>query len=199
MRLRFALILSGISLSLMFFVLPARAVGIKISSEALERTLHKQLFTADGRYYIKGKPGSACYVYAEDPKVTFHDDRVWVHLKTHSKLGTSIRGACLGVSLSAEADVSLAPDAEGETIGFRDVRIEHLNTSKELNIFLVPFLNGKLPQKMQLNAADLLRQALSQSANASGYTITLDDLKIQSMQVDHNLLNVDFDGNLSVH
>lgn len=183
----------------MFFVLPARAVGIRISPEALERTLHKQLFTADGRYYIKGKPDSACYVYAEDPKVTFHDDRVWVHLKTHSKLGTSIRGACLGVSLSAEADVSLAPDAEGETIGFRDVRIEHLNTSKELNIFLVPFLNGKLPQKMQLNAADLLRQALSQSANASGYTITLDDLKIHSMQVDHNLLNVDFDGNLSVH
>jgi hypothetical protein len=178
----------------------AHAIEIKISSEALERTLNKQLFNADGgRYYIRGKADSACYVYAEDPKVSFKDDRIWIHIKTHSKLGTSVHGACLGVSLNAEADVSVIPDAQGETIGFRDAKIEHLSTSKELNFLLVPFLSGKLPQQMKVNAADLVRQLLSKSAEATGYDLRLDNLKIHSMQVDHNDLDVDFDGDLSVH
>ncbi len=178
----------------------AHAIELKISAQALERTLNKQLFnTPDGRYYIRGKSGSACYVYAQDPKVSFKDDRVLVHVTTHARLGTSLKGVCLGVSLNTDADVSIVPDAQGESIGFRDARVEHLSTSRELNFFLVPFLSGKLPQKLTVNAADLLRDLLKQSAATTGYDITLDNLKIHSMQVDHNTLIVDFDGDLSVH
>jgi hypothetical protein len=178
----------------------AHAIEIKVSSQALERTLNKQLFSgSDGRYYLRGKPESACFVYAEDPKVSFKDDRIWIHIKTHSKLGTGIGGTCLGVSFNAEADVSVVPEAQGESIGFRDARIEHLSTNKELNVFLTPFLNGKLPQQMKINAAELIRQLLAKSAEATGYDLHLDNLKIHSMQVDHNDLAVDFDGDLSVH
>jgi hypothetical protein len=178
---------------------PANAIELKISAQSLERTLNKQLFNSpDGRYYIRGKDGSPCYVYAQDPKVTFKDDRVLVHVTTHARLGTSIKGTCLGVSLNTDADVSIVPDAQGESIGFRDARVEHLSTSRELNSFLVPFLSGKLPQKLTVNAADLLRQLLQQSNGTLGYDITLDNLKIHSMQVDHDNLVVDFDGDLTV-
>lgn len=184
------------------FFLPAaaQALEIKISAAALERTLQKQLFTGDkGRYYIRGNEKSACYVFAEDPKVSFKDDRVAIHIKTHAKLGTGIHGACLGVGLNTEADVSVVPDAEGETIGFRDARIEHLSESKELNFFLVPFLSGKLPQQMKVNAADLIRQLLASSTQTMGYDLKLDSMKIHSMQVQGDMLIVDFDGGLSVH
>jgi len=178
---------------------PAHATEIKITSGALERTLNKQLFTSPGnRYYLKGKPDSGCFVYAEDPKVTFKDDRIWVHIKTHSKLGTTMHGACLGVAISAEADVSVIPEAQGENIGFRDARIEHLSTSRELNVFLVPFLNSKLPQQMKINVAELIRQLLAKSMESTGYAMTLDNLKIHSMQVDHSDLDVDFDSILAV-
>lgn len=177
----------------------AHAIEIKVTSDALERTLNKQLFTAPGNhYYIKGKPNSGCFIYAEAPKVTFKDDRVWIHIKTHSKLGTSVHGACLGVDINADADVSVIPEAQGENIGFRDARVEHLSTSRELNVFLVPFLNGKLPQQMKINVADLIRQLLTKSHESTGYDISLDNLKVHSMQVDHSDLDVDFDANLSV-
>lgn len=184
-----------------FFLAPAlaHATEIKITSGALERTLNKQLFTApNNRYYIKGKPDSGCFVYAEDPKITFKDDRIWIHIKTRSKLGTSIHGDCLGVTINAEADVSVIPEAQGENIGFRDARIEHLSTSRELNVFLVPFLNGKLPQQMKINVAELIRQLLTKSKESTGYDMSLDNLKIHSMQVDHSDLDVDFDSILSV-
>jgi hypothetical protein len=178
----------------------AHAIEIRVSSKALEQTLTRQLFTGEGgRYYIRGNAKSACYVYAEDPKISFVNDRIVVHVKTHSKLGTSLRGACLGIGLNTDADVSVIPDAQGEIVGFRDARIEHLSESKELNFLLVPFLSRQLPQQMKVNAADLMRQLLANSTQTTGYDLRLDNLKIHSMMVDQDALAVDLDGTLSVH
>jgi hypothetical protein len=194
MKLRLA------ALALLFAsVVHARAIQIKISASALERTLNQQLFTGDGhRFYIKGDAKSTCYVYAAEPKVSFSNDRIQVHVKTKAKIGTAIAGACVGLGMSPEADVSILPEALGETIGFRDARVEKLSESKELNFLLVPFLSHKLPQQMKINAADLLRQILAKSAEATGYDMKLDNLKIHSMIVSGDALVVDFDGDLSV-
>jgi len=84
-------------------------------------------------------------------------------------------------------------------IGFRDPNLEHLSESRELNFLLVPFLNKKLPQQMRINAAELIRQLLQKSAEATGYDVKLDNLEIHSTQVNGDSLVVDFDGDLSVH
>jgi hypothetical protein len=188
-----------LALALLAVAIPAHAVELHISAKALERTLLQQLFTGDqNRYYMRGDAHSACYVYAEGPKVSFKDDRIVVHVRTHAKLGTSIAGKCLGVSLNPEADVSVLPDAEGESIGFRDARIEKLSESRELNFLLTPFLSRKLPQAMKVNAADQIRQLLTKSAESTGYSMSLLLLKIHSMVVQNNSLVVDIDGNFGV-
>jgi len=177
----------------------AHAIEVKVSAIALERTLRQQLFTGpEGRYYLRGNATSACYVYAENPHVSFKDDRVVVHVHTRARLGTGLRGACIGVGLSTDADVSVVPEAEGESLGFRDARIERLSESKELNFLLVPFLSRKLPAQMKVNAADLMGKLLSQSVAATGYTLTLNSLKLHSMQVEHNSLVLDVDAQMSV-
>ena len=179
--------------------LPARAIEVKISAQALERTLQAQLFGGpQGRYYMRGTPTSACFVYAEQPKVSFKDDRVWVHVRTHARLGTGLKGACLGVSLTTDADVSFVPDAEGSSVGFRDARIERASDSRELNFFLVPFLSRKLPTQMKVDAAETMGKLLSQSVASTGYALTLDSLKLHSMTVDHNALVVDVDAALKL-
>jgi hypothetical protein len=179
---------------------PANALEVRVSADALERTLKAQLFSGpDGRYYIRGDAHSACYVYAESPRVVFKDDRVVVHVHTRSKLGTGLRSTCLGLGLTTDADVSLVPQAEGESIGFRDARIDHLSESRELNFFLVPFLSRKLPSEMKVNAADLIGKLLSQSISSTGYSLKLESLKLHSMVVDHDCLVVDVDANVTVH
>ncbi|HEY0161115.1 MAG TPA: hypothetical protein VGB69_00405 [Edaphobacter sp.] len=182
------------------FVLPACATEVGISAQALERTLRTQLFNSpDGRYYLRGDAKSACYVYAESPRVTFVQDRVVVHIHTRAKLGTGVRGACIGVTLTRDVDVSVLPDAQGETIGFRDARIDHLSDSRELNFLLVPFLSHQLPQQMKVNAADLMRQLLSRSTETTGYAFTLDSLKIHSMLVQGSMLVLDVDTRMDVN
>ncbi len=189
------------AVALVLFAGPAgaHAIEIKVSAQALERTLNTQLFNAaDGRYYFRGSATSPCYAYAQEPKVSFKDERIVIHVKTHARLGTKLRGSCLGVGLNTEADVSVVPDAQGESIGFRDPKLEHLSESRELNFLLVPFLSKKLPQQMRINAAELIRQLLVKSAEATGYDVKLDNLKVHSMQVSGDALVVDFDGDLSV-
>ena len=178
----------------------ARATEVGISAQTLERTLKTQLFnTPDGRYYLRGDAKSPCFVYAEKPHVAFVQDRVVISVHTRAKLGTTVYGNCVGVSLTRDVDVSVLPDAEGETIGFRDARIDRLSNSAELNFLLEPFLERQLPQQMKVNAADLMRQLLSRSAEITGYAITLTSLKIHSMIVQGSLLILDVDTGLSVN
>jgi hypothetical protein len=101
--------------------------------------------------------------------------------------------------MNTEADVSVIPDAQGESIGFRDPNLEHLSESREFNFLLVPFFSKKLPQQMRINAAELIRQPLMKSAEVTGYDVKVDNLKVHSMQVGGDALVVDFDGDLSVH
>jgi hypothetical protein len=177
----------------------ARAIEVKVSAAALERTLRAQMFSGpEGRYYMRGDAATACFVYAEQPKVSFKDDRIVVHVRVHAKLGEAVRGACLGVTLTTDTDVSFIPDAEEQSVGFRDARIERLSDSKELNFLLVPFLSRKLPSQMKVDAAELMRKLLSQSMASTGYALSLDSLKLHSMLVERNALVVDVDAGMSI-
>ncbi len=177
----------------------ASAIEVRVSAQALERTLRTQLFNGpQGRYYLRGDANSPCYVYAESPHVTFVQDRIVVHVHAKAKFGTAVRGTCIGVSLVTDADVSLIPEAEEESVGFRDARIERLSESKELNFLLVPFLSHKLPAQMKVNAAVLMRQLLSRSTETTGYALSLNSLKLHSLLVEGDSLVMDADAALRV-
>jgi hypothetical protein len=57
----------------------------------------------------------------------------------------------------------VVPEAEGETIGFCDARIEKLSESRELNFVLMPFLSRKVSSSMKVTAAMMLRQLLARN------------------------------------
>lgn len=200
-NLRWALTHFGLGL-LVFGVgvLPCRAVELKVSRSALERTLKQQLFSGpSGHYYLKGNEKSACWVYADDAALQFANNRLVVTVKTHAKLGQAVGGTCLGFSLSPTAEVAMEPYGEGETIGFRNAEVTRVSDRKELNFLLMPFLKHQVPSSMQVNAAELLRKALAGSTGTSGYKVTLDRLKIHSVQIQGDDLVVDADGDIAVH
>ena len=189
-----------LSVALLFSAVhSARAIEVRVSAQALERTLRTQLFNGpQGRYYIRGNATSPCYVYAESPHVTFVQDRIVVSIHAKAKLGTTVHGTCIGVSLTTNTEVSLIPEAEEESFGFREARIERLSESRELNFLLEPFLSHQLPAQMKVNAAVLMRQLLSHSAETTGYALSLNSLKLHSLFVEGDSLVMDADAALKV-
>jgi hypothetical protein len=179
--------------------MPGRAVELRVSREALERTLKQQLFSgADGRFYLKGTARSACSVYADDAKVSFVHDRIVVKVKTRARMGKSLGGSCIGIALAPTAEVSMAPFGEGESIGFRDAQLMKVSDQRELNFLLTPFLSRQVPSSMKVDAAELLRKALEGSTATSGYRLSLERLKVHSMAIEGDVLVVDVDGDITV-
>jgi hypothetical protein len=175
------------------------AVELKVSREALERTLIQQLFNGpNGRYYLKGNEQKACSTYAENPRLSFQGDRILIKVKIHARLGKAVGGACLGVTLAPTVEVSVAPEGESENIGFRDARVEKGSDRRELDFLLTPFLQRQVPSAMKVNAADVLRKAIAGSTASTGYKLTLEKLRVHSMQIQDDALMVDVDGTLSV-
>lgn len=185
---------------LLLSYLPRGYAGqLTVSRDALERTLRQQLFAGPGAlYYLKGDARSACSISAEQPRLSFEQDRIVVRMKTRARLGRSVGGACVGIDFNVPAQVSFTPDAEGETIGFRDARLDRVSENKEVNFVLAPFLRRQVPSSMKVNAAALLRKALAGSTATSGYKVTLDRLKIHSIVIQGDALVVDVDGDLSI-
>jgi hypothetical protein len=180
-------------------VLPAAGVELKISRQAIDRTLHQQLFSGtNARYYLKGDASSPCFTYADDPTVVFNQTRILVQLRIHARLGKSFGGRCIGIPLDLPVVVSLAPDAEGETVGFLDARIDQISNQRELNFLLQPFLSHVVPSSMKVNAAELLRRALADSTAASGYKVSLDRLRLTAIHVNGDDLVLEGDGDISV-
>jgi hypothetical protein len=175
------------------------AVELKVSRDVLQRTLKQQLFSGpNGRYYLKGTAQTPCYVYADDAQLSFAQDRVVVVIKAHAKMGKAWGNSCIGVSLNTMPEVSLAPVGDGETIGFRDARLDKVVDQKELNFLIAPFLSHQLPSSMKINAADLLRKALTGATTATGFKVTLDKLQIHSIRPQGDDLVVEVDGVVSV-
>lgn len=178
---------------------PCRAVQLRVSREALQRTLKQQLFSGpDGKYFLKGNARSACWVYADDAQINFAQDRIVVDVKTHARLGKAVGGACIGFSLAPTSEVSVEPYGEGETIGFRDALMVRVSDRRELNFLLAPFLSNQIPKSMKVDAAELLRKALEGSTASLGYKVSLDRLKIHSVQIEGDNLVVDADGDITV-
>jgi hypothetical protein len=179
--------------------IPSWAVELRVSRDALQRTLRDQLFSGPGsRYFLKGNAQSACWVYADDAQLSFTQDRILVRVKTHARLGQAVGGACIGISVAPTSEVSMEPYGEGESIGFRNAQMVKVSDRRDLNFLLAPFMSHRVPSSMKVNAAELLRKALTGSTATSGYKVTLEKLRIHSIEIEGDDLVVDADGDINV-
>lgn len=189
-----------IGIAFLLLAAPAcHAAQISFTAAALERTVQQQLFSgADGKYYLRGDPQRGCSISVADPHLTFAGPRVVLRVHAVAQIGRSVGGQCVGVRVAEDVDVSMLPTADGEFIGFTDVRLDQMSGSSELNFLLTPFLSRKIPQTLRLNAAGMLRKLLARSNETTGYSMTLDRFAVQSLQVQDDTMRVELNGDLRV-
>jgi len=109
-----------------------------------------------------------------------------------------IAGRCIGFPVSMNTVISLAPSAEGETIGVTDARLDRLSDSSELNFILTPFLSRKVPANVKINAATVLRDIMTKSTETSGFPLTLERLEIRQVHTTDKFLIVDYDSDMRI-
>jgi hypothetical protein len=105
---------------LLVFVSSAAEVHIRFS--ALERMLSQQMFTEDGRKYVKGDKNAKCsYAWLEKPRVSGESGRLLIRARFTGRSALDVFGRCIGMGDSFDLKIRALPYFKDGQIALRDV------------------------------------------------------------------------------
>ncbi len=100
------------------------ATQLQVHFSALERALAAQMFTAEGRMFLKGTQNSKCsFAYLQDPKLSGDHGRLLIHARFSGKSARSFFGKCVGWGDSFDVTISGAPHFQDGIVTLREVQV----------------------------------------------------------------------------
>ncbi|HEY2018293.1 MAG TPA: hypothetical protein VGH38_32535 [Bryobacteraceae bacterium] len=100
----------------------ARAVELHLQFGALERMLTDQVFTQEGRRYVRGSKTARCnFAYLEKPHVTANNGRLLIHAKFTGRSAANLFGQCVGLGDAFDLTITATPHYHDGNIGLKDV------------------------------------------------------------------------------
>jgi hypothetical protein len=100
----------------------ANAVELHIRFGALERMLGEQLFTQDGRKYVRGSAAAKCnFAYLEKPHFQGADGKLRIRAKFTGRSALNMFGQCVGLGDAFTAGITAVPQYKDGYIGLTNV------------------------------------------------------------------------------
>jgi hypothetical protein len=100
----------------------AHAVELHIEFKALERMLGEQVFTEDGRRYVKGGPATRCnFAYLEAPQVESDRGRLRIRAQFTGRSALNVLGQCVGLGDAFHATITARPQYKDGQLRLADV------------------------------------------------------------------------------
>src|SRR5687767_8596464 len=90
---------------------PARGtVQLLLHYEALQRILAAQMFSQDGRKYVRGSKDARCtYAYLEGPQIGAEKGRLQVKARFSGRSALDLLGRCIGLGDSFDLTILATP------------------------------------------------------------------------------------------
>jgi hypothetical protein len=109
-------------LTLALLPLSAQAVELHIQFAALERMLADQLFTEEGRRYVKGTPTTRCnFAYLESPHIDNDNGRLRIRAKFTGRTALNVLGQCVGLGDAFPVTLTATPVYKDGQLRLADV------------------------------------------------------------------------------
>lgn len=105
---------------------PAHAVELQFYFSALQRILAEQMFTQDGRLYVRGDQKNNCdFAFLEKPVVAADNARLIIKARFSGQAGQTFFGHCFGFGGdSFDVVISAVPQYRDGSLALRDVRVD---------------------------------------------------------------------------
>jgi hypothetical protein len=111
--------------ALLLLSVPALAVEIDVSFEALQKIIGTQMFTEDGRRYVRGSKAARCnFAYLENPRIAGAGDKLRVQAKFSGRSAVDMFGKCVGLGDSFDLTIYATPYTNQGTVLFKDVNVD---------------------------------------------------------------------------
>jgi hypothetical protein len=173
-----------------FLAVPALAADLEVRYAALERLIAEQLFTQDGRRYVRGTPAAHCqYAYLETPRLAADsvEGRLRVTAKFSGRSAVGMLGRCVGMGDSFDVTIVASPVARKGAIAMDDVRISTVKDSYYIRRVRAA-LTDSFSKEFKIDIRDQAKKLLEQPAGDSAYSRELSGFDLSAVRVTQEAL-----------
>jgi hypothetical protein len=178
--------------------IPAWSAELELRYGAIERLIADQLFSQEGRLYVRGSKTTKCkFAYLESPKVGAIDGRLRVSARFSGRTALDMFGGCMGLGDSFEFTLLATPIVKSGALVLKDVNVSTPRDSyyiRRVRQALTASFAHDFKIEMQDRARRLLEQTPAQTSATPLYRQELAsfDLRDVRVQPDGLVLVMDF-------
>jgi hypothetical protein len=163
-----------------YFVPSCLAAELELRFAALERIVAAQLFTQDGRHYVRGSRTTRCqFAYLETPHIDSDQGRLRVQARFSGRSALDLMGRCVGLGDSFDLTITGTPAPRNGAMILRDVKVTTPRDSYYIRRVRAA-LAQSISKDFKIEVRDQARRLLEQS-DASSDAIPKDALYKQEL------------------
>jgi hypothetical protein len=190
---------SGIVATLIFISgIPAFCAELELRYAAIERVIADQLFSQEGRLYVRGSKATKCkFAYLESPHVGAVEGRLRVTARFSGRTALDMFGGCVGLGDSFEFTLMATPVVKNGALAFKDANVSTPRDSfyiRRVRQALTSSFSHDFKIEVRDQARHLLEQAPAQGAAKPLYQEELASFELRDVRVEPNavVLVMDF-------
>jgi hypothetical protein len=175
-----------LALIAIFCATPLLAADLELRYAALERLVSQQLFTQDGRRYVKGTPAAKCqYAYLEAPRFAAVDKaegRLKISAKFSGRSSLDVFGRCVGMGDSFDLTIQASPVARKGIIVMDNVQVTSVKDSYYIRR-VRQALTDSFAKEFKIDVRDQAKALLEQPRDNSSYQQELTAFDLSDIRV----------------
>ena len=167
---------------------------LEIRYSALERMVAAQMFTQEGRRYVRGNQAAKCqYAYLEAPKLSASGARLQVAARFSGRSAMDLFSRCVGMGDSFDLTLTAVPVPRKGAIAFQETQVSTPKDSYYIRRVRSAMMRT-FDQDFKIEIRDQARRLLEQPDTGAVYQQELKDLDLNAIRVtpDALVLVVDF-------
>jgi hypothetical protein len=177
---------------------PSLAATLELRYGALERLIAEQLFTQDGRRYVRGDAKAHCqFAYLEAPHISSNgggqDGRLKISAKFSGRSAMNVFGKCMGMGDSFDLTILASPVVRKGAIGMDNVQVTTVKDSYYIRR-VREGVRQSFAKDFTIDVRDQARKLLEQPRPNATYQQELDDFSLNAIHAtgDALVLEVEF-------
>jgi len=180
-------------------VAQAGAVELHIQFGALERMLAKQLFTEDGRKYVRGNAKTRCnFAYLEHPQIEGADGLLHIRAKFTGRSALNMLGQCVGVGDAFTVLIAARPQYRDGNVGLASVTATSDGRTGFYIRRVCDSLASSLGRDFRYPLAAEAQKALQDPGTQPEYQRELRKFRVPDIRVTEDALIIEVDFELTV-
>jgi len=172
---------------------------LQIEFSAIGKVLTQQVFTQEGRKYVRGDKKQRCnFAYLEQPQISGNSGRLGIRAHFTGRSAQNIFGRCVGLGDSFDVQIVSTPYYHDGVIALKDVRVESINKDGVYIRMVRVALAYSLANEFQYRVMDDAKRMLEAPRDPLPISHELRSFKVSEIRVTGDALVLSLDFTLTV-